>query len=93
MMAQRKMIRLSIVVGSFLAMAAFGDAANAAELYGVPNQAGAHRLHARTVCGWKCRGRCPDWYSCYSMYGAYGPYGGAAFWSARYTFGDWGYYR
>jgi hypothetical protein len=45
-----------------------------------------------TPCGWRCRVRCPDPYSCYSLYGAYGPYGGTPFWGA-FTYSGWGYYR
>jgi hypothetical protein len=43
-----------------------------------------------TPCGWRCRIRCPDRYSCYSLYGIYGPYGGTPFWGA-YTYTGWGY--
>ena len=35
-------------------------------------------------CGWRCRVRCPDTYSCYSLYGAYGPYGGNSFLGSLY---------
>jgi hypothetical protein len=94
-----KVMQGFVLAGSFLGIAAVGSTAgNAADfdsrLRAKNAAASVHSVHTAAVapCGWKCRGGCPDEYSCYSLYGAFGPYGGTAYW-ARYTISGWGSYR
>jgi hypothetical protein len=90
-----KVMQGFVLVGSFLALAAIGSTAAIAADFDnrLRNTAASvHSVRTATVapCGWRCRGGCPDGYSCYSLYGVYGPYGGTAYW-ARYTISGWGY--
>jgi hypothetical protein len=88
-----KVVQGFVFVSSYLGLAAIGSA-NAADFDARfrNTAASVHSVHTAAVapCAWKCRGGCPDRYSCYSLYGAYGPYGGTAYW-ARYTTSGWGY--
>jgi hypothetical protein len=95
-----KGIQLYILVASLLGATLGSAIARAADLNGTlpPRHVSVsvHSVHRGAVvpagCGWRCRGGCPDRYSCYPLYGAYGPYGGTAYW-ARYTISGWGYFR
>jgi hypothetical protein len=94
-----KIMQVFVLAGSFLGLAAVGSTtANAADFDGTLRAqnaaASVHSVHIAAVapCRWKCRGGCPDRYSCYSLYGAYGPYAGTAYWT-RYTISGWGTYR
>jgi hypothetical protein len=98
--SKAKWFKIVVGVSTFLWVAALGSrSASAAELNSEPggrSQPVRVHLHHKSVvapaaCGWKCRGGCPDGYSCSPLYGAYGiPYGSPAYW-ARYTVGGWGH--